>query len=270
MEAGSDNEAIFDYLAGLGCETHTTSSVVLSVAARGSATLCTIDGLSVDVNILLANSTDDSHMRAVWDALELSGVTTINPLAAVRAANDKRRVAARLRNGSVPVPDWVSLAPGDMRRGSAALLALGCPVAVILPRAKPGGGVTLAWDPNGLFALLETHGAEHGLMLQRYIQDGAREIRVCVIGGEARSAVLRSTNIPVELTANERAIAEAAQRALGLEVTAVDLVLDNGSVVVLDVTPNAPLVFDSAASGTDLIQLVAQRLLTRALRTASM
>ena len=266
LTPGSSASAVFAELQNLGCEAHATSSEVLSVAVRGFDTVCSIAGTSVDADIFLTDTTRDSHLRSVWDALELAGVVTQSPLSAVRAAHDRRRVAARLRHGQIPVPDWVSLSSGDMRRGSAAMLALGCPVAVKLPYADAGEGVWLARDPNELFDLMEQHGAEHGLMIQRHVRTPERAIRVCVIGGEARTALERHTNTVVSLAANERAISEAAQRALGLDIAAVDLVVESGNVVVLDVTAYAPLVEHQHHTGENLIGAVAERLISRAFR----
>jgi len=237
--------------------------------------------LSVDALILargLGRGGDPDMQFEMYRMLEEAGTLVVNRLVPLLAAQDKLRTSWLLSRAGVPTPAAaVAQTPGA---ADAALLALGD--AVVKPVAGSlGDGVErLRADSAGRRAVRERVAREHGVYLQAYVPHPGRDLRVFVVGGAARAAVVRSapagewrTNVAIgghtqaiDCPAAARAIAEAAAAALGLDYAGVDVVLGPDGPTVIEVNGNPAWQGLQEATGLDMAEAIADHVLARALR----
>ncbi|MCE9591467.1 MAG: RimK family alpha-L-glutamate ligase [Planctomycetes bacterium] len=179
--------------------------------------------------------------------LALSGVRVVNPPAAIEAAVDKYLTLARLRDAGVPVPQ--TIACQRFTEAIDALHALGGDVVVKPMFGSEGFGMLRLTDPDlaaRVFATLDRTGSV--IYLQRFIDHGGEDFRLFVLNGRVIAAMRRinrkdwRTNVarggcgeaitpdPVMI---DLAVRSAA--ACGAIVAGIDVVIDGGKPVVIEV-----------------------------------
>lgn len=129
----------------------------------------------------------------------------------------------------------------------------GLPIVAKTLSGSQGVGVMICKDAEQTNTSLESfHKLEVDVLLQRYIESGARDIRVIVVGDKVVSAMKRTgkkdfrANISqggsgeaVELSEADQALCIKASQVLGLEFSGVDLIKDQeGNSFVVEVNGN--------------------------------
>lgn len=202
----------------------------------------------------------DKYISAL---LEKAGLRLYNSHDAIRKCDDKMDTAVALANCGIPMPETL---PGLLCYTPGAPLckealdkvegALGYPLIVKECYGSLGEQVYKATDRSSLEQIAAA--VQHKPHLfQKYIAESAgRDIRVILIGGKVRAAMLResggdfrsnlerggkATAIPLsELPADVRDMTERAARVLGLAYCGADVLIgENGKHYLCEVNSNA-------------------------------
>jgi ribosomal protein S6--L-glutamate ligase len=176
---------------------------------------------------------------------------TQNPVDGVLIADDKATTAIALASAGVPqVPTWIR--PFQEEPALQAADEIGYPVVLKRTHGAQGRWVRRAADPAALrraFRELEVEGPGAVLLQPEVTEFSGRSIRAVLTGGEMLAATLRTASAeewrsnvaggadqrPVDLTPDERSLAAAAARALGLGHAGIDLLRTARGTVVLEV-----------------------------------
>lgn len=209
----------------------------------------------------------------VLEQLVSLGVPSLNSARAIGQSRNPVRCLQLLAADGLAIPSTV------MGRDVAELKARvrhlgGVPVLVKLLQGSERRGVMVCESVQSLEAALEAVlGLGHSIVLQEYVREATRDVRVFVVGGRALAAVSRTTR-PGRLTRSlarqaqlERhdpspLVREAAERAAvlcGLEVCAVDLLEFAGGAKIFEVNASPELPDMEAATGIDLATPIIER-----------
>ena len=123
---------------------------------------------------------------------------------------------------------------------------------------------------DALLAIDQLRKQNRDFLVQQYVAEAKRsDVRVIVVGGSAITAILRTakgtsflplsefSQVSVELSIEERQLAEAAAKSLELEIADVTLLRSNLGPLVLDVNPFPQLEWwDISASKTVANQMI--------------
>ncbi len=191
--------------------------------------------------------------------LEKTGLRLFNSAAAVAVCDDKMATFMALAGEEIPFPDsyFAPLCYSD-EPVSAELLdkvaaRLGYPLVVKTCYGSLGQGVFLAENREELFALASKLQNVPHLFQKLIVSSKGRDVRVIVIGGEARVGMLRTSNgdfrsnielggkgEPYAIDAALKAVSEKVSRTLKLDYCGIDLLFDGtGGYTVCEVNSNA-------------------------------
>jgi len=214
---------------------------------------------------------------AVARLLEERGVRLFNSAEAIRLADDKMLTHIALLNAGVPQPKTIPSPLFFAGEDDAVFLEkvekeLGYPIVVKNCYGAFGKQVFLARDKEELAALRKNLLREKHLY-QEFIDCGATDLRVIVIGGKAVAAMRRRAVTPgefranaelggtgekIELTGEIASIAEEAANALGLCYAGVDLLERKGEYLLTEVNSNAHFKLIQTVTGVDVARLYAE------------
>ena len=182
---------------------------------------------------------------------ELLGIPVVNRYQAILLARNKYLTLQTLTKKGIPVPE--SMYVSNKHNLEGALLRLGgFPIVVKAPESRQGRGVFLVRSREGMASVLEEQlTREKGLVLQRYIPPkGRRDLRFFVVGqriigamalrpkeGDFRANIhLDAKAEPIQPTAEEARLALGSTKALGLDISGVDMLQsEDGLSLVLEV-----------------------------------
>ncbi|MBW1786739.1 MAG: RimK family alpha-L-glutamate ligase [Deltaproteobacteria bacterium] len=222
---------------------------------EGAGSMPSPIGIRLDALLPRIGGTINPYARNLLRHFELSGIPLVNDSAAVGLACDKCRTLQRLSEKGIPIIDtfYVSNA-GNLRKAVARLG--GYPVVVKTPKGRQGAGVILVDSAaTAQFAAHHASAAVHGLLVQRFVPPkGRTDLRVFVLGTGAAAAVkltpkkgefrtnfhLKAVGEPAALSDDISRLAVRSSRALGLEISGVDIILDaqgNPGVVEVNYAP---------------------------------
>lgn len=216
--------------------------------------------------------------------IEAMGLPVVNRADALAIARDKFRTYLALASAGVPVPSTVLV--GTHAPLDPAIEALGPPPWIVkLPVGTKGAAVTIADSPRALRSLLDLVASlEQRVLVQRFIAEAAgTDVRVMVIDGVARLAVRRRasgdefrSNIYLggadsaeHLSDEVASVAEAATRAIGLDVAGVDILEGVDGPVVAEVNGSPGLTGPAGQYPDELAAVFADLVATRAAGRAS-
>ena len=182
---------------------------------------------------------------------ELLGIPVINGYEAILLARNKFLTLQTLASKGIPVPESMYVSnPNNL--GEALSQLGGFPIVVKTTDSRQGGGVFLIRSRKEMAPVLENYlTREKGLVLQKYFPPKERrDLRLLVAGQEIIGAMalkpkrgdfranihLEAKAEPIQPTAEEVHLALESNRALGLDISGVDMVqLKDGFFHVLEV-----------------------------------
>ena len=215
----------------------------------------TVDHLTrdfrADVIIPRLGSTIKEYAMTMVYHFELLGVPVINPLRSILLARNKFQALQTLSRKGIPVPE--SRYVSNWSNFDKAVSTLGShPFVIKTAYGRQGRGVLLIESVEESKDLLDRLlNRRRGLLIQRFIPpENRREIRIMVTGESiigAMSLNPRKTDFRANIHLNSRAekirltkemslLAIASTKALGLDISGVDMIeKDDGSLCVVDV-----------------------------------
>lgn len=176
---------------------------------------------------------------------------TQNPVDSVLTADDKAATAIQLSHASLPqVPS--TICPLDLERALSVAKEIQYPVVIKRTHGAQGRWVRRAEHATSLtqaFHELKSEGPGALILQPEVAEFYGRSIRAVVTGGNLLAATLRTaagnewrSNIaggakqhPVDLTPNERKLAENAARTLGLGHAGIDILRTARGPLILEV-----------------------------------
>ncbi|MGF1463680.1 MAG: 30S ribosomal protein S6--L-glutamate ligase [Maricaulaceae bacterium] len=215
---------------------------------------------------------------AVVRQFELSGVFVLNAASAIGAARDKLYAHQLLAAKGIAMPMTAfANSPKDTR--DLVSLAGGAPVVLKLLQSSQGRGVVLAETRKTAEALVDAfRGLDADFLVQDFVKEAAGEdIRAFVVGGKVVAGMRRTaaagdfrSNLhaggmgeAVKITAQERAVALKAVRAMGLNVAGVDMLRSDHGPKVLEVNASPGLEGFENAPGKDLAAAILRYIETK-------
>ena len=204
---------------------------------------------------------------AVVRQFELMGTFAANESQAITRSRDKLRSLQLLARSGIGLP-VTAFAHSTKDIDGLLETVGGAPVIVKLLEGTQGVGVVLAETKKAAESVIAAfRQLDANILVQEYIKEaGGSDIRAFVVGnrvvasierrgapGDFRSNLHRGgTASKVKLTPEERSIAVRASRAMGLNVSGVDILRSNHGPVVMEVNSSPGLEGVESASGVDV------------------
>lgn len=207
------------------------------------------------------------YATAVLRQFETMGIYTLNQSIAISRSRDKFRALQLLARKGIPMP-LTGFAQSPDKTEDLIHLVGGAPVVIKLLEGAQGKGVMLADSHQSAVSIINAFkkmGAN--ILVQQYIEESkGTDIRCFVVGGKIIASMERRAkegdfraNVhqggsarKVRLTADERAIAIAAAKTMGLGVSGVDLVRSHHGPLVLEINSSPGLEGIEKATGVDI------------------
>jgi ribosomal protein S6--L-glutamate ligase len=194
--------------------------------------------------------------NAVVRQFEMMNVFTLNESVAIARSRDKLRSLQILAKRGIGLP-VTGFAHHTDATGELLKMCGGPPLVIKLLEGTQGVGVVLAETANAAESVIEAFkGLNANILVQEFIKeaDGA-DIRCVVVGGKVVASMKRQaakgefrSNLhrggcaeSVKISSDERAVAIAAAKAMGLNVAGVDLLRSNHGPVVMEVNSSPGL-----------------------------
>ena len=187
--------------------------------------------------------------------LEKCGYKLVNSAKAIEICDDKMKTHVAL-SGVVRMPATISSPLAYEPQKDDAFIdyvetVIPYPVVVKEVFGSMGRGVYLCPDKASLIKKrAELTGKPH--LYQRFIGKGGEDVRVIVIGGKAVAAMKRRNDVDfrsnvaaggrgtnIELTDEDRTLAETAAKTLALDYCGVDILHEDGKSYLCEVNSNA-------------------------------
>ena len=204
---------------------------------------------------------------AVLRQFEVAGTYPLNESVAIGRSRDKLRSMQLMARDGIGLP--VTTFAHDPKQTEEVLkLAGGAPLVIKLLEGTQGIGVVLADTDRSAKSVIEAfRGANVNILVQEFIKEaGGTDIRALVVGGRVVAAMKRTgaegefrSNLHrggsaqvVKLSPEERATAQRAAKAMGLNVCGVDMLRANHGPVVMEVNSSPGLEGVENATGIDI------------------
>ena len=193
---------------------------------------------------------------AVLRHLETMGIYTLNESIAIARSRDKFRSLQLLARKGIPMP-LTSFAQSPDNTADLIRMVGGAPLVIKLLEGTQGKGVVLADSHQSAVSIINAFKEMHAnILVQEFIQESCgTDIRCLVIGDKVVAAIKRQAKegefranvhqggkaLKVKLTPQERTIAIAAAKTMGLKVAGVDLLRSNHGPLVLEINSSPGL-----------------------------
>lgn len=194
--------------------------------------------------------------NAVVRQFEMMNVFTLNDSVAIARSRDKLRSLQILAKRGIGLP-VTGFAHHTDATGELIKMCGGAPLVIKLLEGTQGVGVVLAETANAAESVIEAFkGLNANILVQEFIKEAAgADIRCIVVGGKVVAAMKRQgapgefrsnlhrggSSEKVKISAEERAVAIGAAKAMGLNVAGVDLLRSNHGAVVMEVNSSPGL-----------------------------
>jgi ribosomal protein S6--L-glutamate ligase len=228
-----------------------------------------------DAVIPRIGATHTFYGTAVVRQFELMGTLAANESQAITRSRDKLRSLQLLSTSGIGLP-VTAFAHSTKDIDGLLETVGGAPVIVKLLEGTQGVGVVLAETKKAAESVIAAfRQLDANILVQEYIKEaGGSDIRCLVVGnrvvaaierrsapGEFRSNLHRGGEaVKVKLTPEERSIAVRAARALGLNVSGVDILRSNHGPVVMEVNSSPGLEGVETATGVDVAAKIVEYL----------
>ena len=193
---------------------------------------------------------------AVLRHLETMGIYTINESIAIARSRDKFRSLQLLARKGIPMP-LTGFAQSPDNTEDLIRMVGGAPLVIKLLEGTQGKGVILADSQQSAASIINAF-KEMGanILVQEFIQESrGTDIRCLVVGDKVVAAIKRQAKegefranvhqggsaLKVKLSPEERTIAIAAAKTMGLKVAGVDLLRSNNGPLVLEINSSPGL-----------------------------
>lgn len=193
---------------------------------------------------------------AVLRHLETMGIYTVNESIAISRSRDKFRALQLLARKGIPMP-LSSFAQSPDDTTNLIRMVGGAPLVIKLLEGTQGKGVVLADSHQSAVSIINAF-KEMGanILVQEFIEEcKGTDIRCLVIGDKVVAAIKRQAKdgefranvhqggkaLKVKLSPQERTIAVAAAKTMGLKVAGVDLLRSNHGPLVLEINSSPGL-----------------------------
>ncbi len=193
---------------------------------------------------------------AVLRHLETMGIYTLNESIAIARSRDKFRSLQLLARKGIPMP-LTSFAQSPDNTTDLIRMVGGAPLVIKLLEGTQGKGVVLADSHQSAVSIINAFKEMHAnILVQEFIQESCgTDIRCLVIGDKVVAAIKRQAKegefranvhqggkaLKVKLTPQERTLAVAAAKTMGLKVAGVDLLRSNNGPLVLEINSSPGL-----------------------------
>ena len=193
---------------------------------------------------------------AVLRHLETMGIYTLNESIAIARSRDKFRALQLLARKGIPMP-LTSFAQSPDNTADLIRMVGGAPLVIKLLEGTQGKGVVLADSHQSAVSIINAFKEMHAnILVQEFIQESCgTDIRCLVIGDNVVAAIKRQAKegefranvhqggraLKVKLSPQERTIAVAAAKTMGLKVAGVDLLRSNHGPLVLEINSSPGL-----------------------------
>lgn len=205
---------------------------------------------NVDVIIPRIASSLTRYGSAIVRQFEMQNVFTTTSSIAIVRSRDKLRSMQLLAKASVGIPKTVfALETADFE-GVLEQVG-GAPVIIKVARGTHGNGVVLAETRKAALAVMQAFYVEGvSFLVQEFVAESAGvDIRAFVVNGKVVASMLRQSldddfrsnihqggeGLAVQLTEEERKIAQKAAKAMGLHIAGVDMMRSERGPLVLEV-----------------------------------
>ena len=193
---------------------------------------------------------------AVLRHFETMGIYTINESIAIARSRDKFRSLQLLARKGIPMP-LTGFAQSPDNTEDLIRMVGGAPLVIKLLEGTQGKGVILADSQQSAASIINAF-KEMGanILVQEFIQESrGTDIRCLVVGDKVVAAIKRQAKegefranvhqggsaLKVKLSPEERTIAIAAAKTMGLKVAGVDLLRSNNGPLVLEINSSPGL-----------------------------
>ncbi|WP_133130726.1 30S ribosomal protein S6--L-glutamate ligase [Legionella yabuuchiae] len=218
---------------------------------RGGAPLPKFDAV-----IPRIGASNTFYGTAVLRHLETMGIYTLNESIAISRSRDKFRSLQLLARKGLPMPlTGFAQSPDDT--DSLIQMVGGTPLVIKLLEGTQGKGVILADSHKSAVSIINAFKGMHvNILVQEFIAEShGTDIRCLVVGekvvaaikrqakeGEFRANVHQGGNaFKIKLSSQERALAIAATKTMGLKVAGVDILRSNHGPLVLEINSSPGL-----------------------------
>jgi ribosomal protein S6--L-glutamate ligase len=234
---------------------------------KESRVLCNKKDINPNVIIPRIGSKSSRFGAAVIRQFQVMGVPTTTQPGAILRARDKFATIQAFASAGLPVPS-TSAARTPSSTDDVLSLVEGPPVVLKLLEGTHGTGVILAETKKAAESLIAAfYQLDADILLQQFIKEARGEdIRAFVVDGQVVAAMLRKA-APGEFRANlhqggvasaitlseeEKRIAVAAARSVGLDVAGVDMLRTENGPLLLEVNVSPGLQGIELASGVNV------------------
>lgn len=193
---------------------------------------------------------------AVLRHMETMGMYVLNESIAIARSRDKFRSLQLLARKGIPMP-LTSFAQSPDDTDDLIRMVGGAPLIIKLLEGTQGKGVVLAESHQSAVSIINAFKEMHvNILVQEFIEESrGMDIRCFVIGDKVVAAIKRQAkdgefraNVhqggkahKIKLSPQERLIAVAAAKTMGLKVAGVDLLRSNKGPLVLEINSSPGL-----------------------------
>lgn len=204
---------------------------------------------------------------AITRQFEAMGVKVLNKAEAITASRDKLYASQQFVRYGLNTPT-TGFASSPLDTADLIRMVGGAPLIVKLLEGAQGRGVVLAETQKAAESVINAlKSLNANLLVQEFIKEaGGQDLRCFVVGGKVVATIERTAapgeyraNLhqggsarSVKLDAEERKLALAATRALGLDVAGVDMLRSHRGPLLLEVNSSPGLEGIENATGKDV------------------
>ncbi len=210
---------------------------------------------------------------AVLRHLETMGMYALNESIAISRSRDKFRALQLLARKGIPMP-LTSFAQSPDDTEDLIRMVAGAPLVIKLLEGTQGRGVILADSHQSAVSIINAFKEmSANILVQEFIEESCgTDIRCFVIGDKVVAAIKRQAKegefranfhrgakmIKVKLSPQERNIAIAAAKTMGLRVAGVDLIRSNHGPLVLEINSSPGFEGIEIATNKDIAGTIIQ------------
>ncbi len=250
LDAGKEAGHEIEVINPLYCYMNISSSCP-NVHYRGGQSLPHFDAVIPRIGV-----SNTFYGTAVLRHMETMGMYSLNESISISRSRDKFRSLQLLARKGIPMPS-TSFAQSPDDTEDLVRMVGGAPLVIKLLEGTQGKGVVLADSHQSAVSIINAFKEMHvNILVQEFIEESrGMDIRCFVIGDKVVAAIKRQAkdgefraNVhqggaahKVKLTPQERTIAIAAAKTMGLKVAGVDMLRSNNGPLVLEINSSPGL-----------------------------